>query len=210
MKYCSDGRLRVHKRGMKEKNLSSDESDAFMLAFLEFGKKCANFDYEGNGGDLVKAFGKMKIRLKLLKLLTDLGLKVFNRAFEQSVKALLLPEQVNSCIRLARCGHRLELVVVLQIYPNVFRGLREKRTSLSCFRSRGVEDAISLGLDVAQHLGWLQRDSQMINCLRLWVVQRKDHIGVGSFWLCQRVCKVKKVLPEANPLEVLILLLKYE
>lgn len=50
MEYCSDGRLRIHKRGMKENNPSPDESDALMLAFLELSKKHVKFHYEGGGG----------------------------------------------------------------------------------------------------------------------------------------------------------------
>jgi len=50
MKYCSDSRLRVHKKGMKENNPSSDESDALILSFLELGKKKVKFHYEGGGG----------------------------------------------------------------------------------------------------------------------------------------------------------------
>lgn len=50
MEYCSDGKLRVHKKGMKGNNPSSGELDAFlMLAFLELGKKRVKFHYEGSG-----------------------------------------------------------------------------------------------------------------------------------------------------------------
>jgi len=35
--------------GTKENNLSADESDALMLAFLGLGKDCVKFHYEGSG-----------------------------------------------------------------------------------------------------------------------------------------------------------------
>lgn len=50
MEYCSDGRLRIHKKGMKGNNPNPGELDAFlMLAFLELGKRKVKFHYEGGG-----------------------------------------------------------------------------------------------------------------------------------------------------------------
>ena len=52
MEYLANGKLRVHKTGMKGKALSPDESDSLMLAFLETEakKKQVKWEYQGGGG----------------------------------------------------------------------------------------------------------------------------------------------------------------
>lgn len=48
MEYLANGRLRVHKEGIKGNNPNPDESDAFlMLSLLELGKERVKFHYEG-------------------------------------------------------------------------------------------------------------------------------------------------------------------